>query len=155
LEQTVARIHCGRRTVWRACLLLLLAWGTSQGQRPGGNPEAVRLAREAAELDRRGDVEGAVAAYRRAIALSPSDGLLYFNLGRILADADRLPEAAAAYGQAVALLEKQDKGPAAFHLSSAMNNLALVCYRSAASQGFQRGRGPAPITDTYRLRCAP
>ena len=90
----------------RALLLLLLLPGTGWAQKPGATADVSRFVLEAAERYQKGDLEGAVAAYRRAIAVSPNDGVLYFNLGRMLADSDKLPEAAAAYEQAVTLLEK-------------------------------------------------
>src|SRR5262245_4108888 len=55
------------------------------------------------ELERRGDLDKAEHAYRRAAALAPKDAVPQFNLGNILLAARRLQAAAERYAQAVAL----------------------------------------------------
>jgi predicted O-linked N-acetylglucosamine transferase (SPINDLY family) len=58
---------------------------------------------QAADHHRRGDLAGAAAAYRRAMALVPAHWAVHFSLGNVLYDQRRLDEAVAAYREAVRL----------------------------------------------------
>jgi Flp pilus assembly protein TadD len=89
--------------------------------------EADRATQQGLTLYRDGDLDGAAQAFQKAIALTPKDGLPYFDLGMVLFDKGDLPKAAQAYEAAVALLEKQNLPR--MNLSQALNNLALVYYR--------------------------
>jgi tetratricopeptide (TPR) repeat protein len=48
-----------------------------------------------------GDAEGAAAAFRRAIGIDPADAIAWNNLGQVLHDLGRLPEAIEAFGEAL------------------------------------------------------
>src|SRR5262249_25490274 len=99
--------------------------------------ESSRIASEGARLYTAGNLDGAIAALRRAIALWPKNVLAQFNLGLALGDKGDLNGAAAAYEQAVALMEGppppnapavKSKGPNVV-LGEALNNLAVVYYQ--------------------------
>lgn len=64
------------------------------------HPNAAYLANLGLALRRAGDLEGAIAAYRQALALHPHHGPALDKLGRALMDAGRHAEAEAALGQA-------------------------------------------------------
>ena len=54
-------------------------------------------------LVRKKDIAGAIEGYRRAISIKPDFAEAYFRLGNLLAEENRLDEAAAALGQATIL----------------------------------------------------
>src|SRR5262249_22131699 len=68
------------------------------------NEEARAQALSGLEHDRTGRYSEAVAAYRRALDLAPTDGRLYNNLGNALANLRRYDEAIAALKRAIDLI---------------------------------------------------
>jgi protein O-mannosyl-transferase len=85
------------------------------------------------ELRRRGDTEGAIEEYRKAIALDPAMALAYSNLGAVLQSRGRLVEAESLYLKTIELRP---------NYALAWNNLGIVRYKrgdvSAAAQAFRR-----------------
>ncbi|HTW90364.1 MAG TPA: tetratricopeptide repeat protein [bacterium] len=78
------------------------------------------------ELRNRGDVDGAIAEYRTAIALDSSMALAYSNLGALLQSKGRLAEAESLYLKTIELRPTY---------SLAWNNLAVVRYRRGDGLG--------------------
>src|SRR5438270_2202123 len=105
---------------------LLSVMGAVGQVRPSGS-EAERLAKQGSNLYRDGQYDAAVEAFRKAIAINPAEGLWYFGMGMALADEGKLQDAAQAYEQSAALLQKQKASRV--NVCSALNNLALVYYR--------------------------
>jgi len=81
------------------------------------------------ELRRRGDVDRAVAEYRRAIALDPDMALAYFNLGALLLTKGELAEAESLYRRTMELLPRY---------ALAWNNLAVIRYKQGDAPGALR-----------------
>jgi tetratricopeptide (TPR) repeat protein len=82
-----------------------------------------------AELRRRGDINGAVGEYRRAIALDPGMALAYSNLGALLQSRGELVEAESLYLKTIELLP---------NYALAWNNLAVVRYKRGDGAGAVR-----------------
>jgi tetratricopeptide (TPR) repeat protein/2-polyprenyl-3-methyl-5-hydroxy-6-metoxy-1,4-benzoquinol methylase len=84
-------------------------------------------------LQNLGDMEGAVAGYRRAIALNPDDADSYNNMGNALAALGRTENAVAAFRRALAL----QPGNAVVHnnLGTAQGNMGL---RDEAELSFRK-----------------
>jgi tetratricopeptide (TPR) repeat protein len=85
------------------------------------------------ELRRRGDLNGAIAEYRRAIELDSTMALAYSNLGALLQSGGYLAQAESLYLRTIRLRPDY---------ALAWNNLAIVRYRrgdgSGALQAFRR-----------------
>jgi hypothetical protein len=85
------------------------------------------------ELRRRGDIDGAVTEYRKAIALDPGMALAYSNLGALLQSKGELGEAESLYRKTIELRPKY---------ALAWNNLGIVRYKrgdgAGAVQAFRR-----------------
>jgi tetratricopeptide (TPR) repeat protein len=77
------------------------------------------------ELRRRGDTGGAIAEYRRAIALDPGMALAYSNLGALLQSSGEVAEAESLYLKTIELRPSY---------ALAWNNLAIVRYKRGESQ---------------------
>ena len=115
----------------------------AQTQPTSAQAQVQRLTQQGFERYRHNDLTGAEAIFRQTTTLAPADGLTWFNLGLVLADQGKLPEAAAAYEKSIPLLTKQNIPK--LSLSNACNNLALVYYRqkrfedatARANQGMQ------------------
>jgi tetratricopeptide (TPR) repeat protein len=80
------------------------------------------------------DIDGAIAAYRRAVKLNPSHALAHYNLGILLDARNRLDDAISAYRQAISV--KPDFAPAYNNLGftlQAKQDLdgAIAAYRRA------------------------
>ncbi|MFO7651615.1 MAG: tetratricopeptide repeat protein, partial [bacterium] len=86
------------------------------------------------ELRRRDDADGAIAAYRRVIALDSTAGLAHSNLGALLQAKGRFAEAAEMYRTTVRLLPDY---------ALARNNLGIVLYRLGDAEGAVRELGEA------------
>jgi tetratricopeptide (TPR) repeat protein len=82
------------------------------------DPENAALLNDLAVLyDDAGDHEAAEGTYRRALALDPSHGPTYVNLGTLLADQDRVEEAAAILEQGIAqAADDEDREEAEYYL---------------------------------------
>jgi len=91
------------------------------------------------ELRRRGDTDGAIAEYRRAIALDPAMALAYSNLGALLQSRGELTEAESLYRKTIELRPDY---------ALAWNNLAIIHYkrgdRVGAVRAFRRAIGLKP-----------
>ena len=85
------------------------------------------------ELRRRGDIDGAVTEYRKAIALDPGMALAYSNLGALLQSKGELAQAESLYRRTIELLPRY---------ALAWNNLGIVRYKrgdgTGAVQAFRR-----------------
>ena len=85
------------------------------------------------ELRQRGDIDGAVAEYRKAIGLDSSMALAYSNLGALLQSKGELVEAESLYLKTIELRP---------NYALAWNNLAIVRYKrgdgAGAVQAFRR-----------------
>jgi protein O-mannosyl-transferase len=81
------------------------------------------------ELRRRGDIEGAVTEYRRAIALDPGMALAYSNLGALLQSKGELADAESLYVKTIELRP---------NYALAWNNLATVRYKRGDGAGAVR-----------------
>jgi len=85
------------------------------------------------ELRRRGDIDGAVAEYRKAIGLDPGMALAYSNLGALLQSRGELVEAESLYLKTIELRP---------NYALAWNNLAIVRYKrgdgARSVQAFRR-----------------
>jgi len=79
--------------------------------------------RAAVAAQERGDLEGAIAAYRRAIAIDPRFAEAHANLGAVLARTGRYEEAVRSYERALALNPQ---------LNAARVNLGLAHFRAGA-----------------------
>jgi tetratricopeptide (TPR) repeat protein len=84
-------------------------------------PEAMRLLGLGRDLQAKGRLEEAIAAYRRAAALAPAAPEAHNNLGNALLEAGRPEEAAPCYRQALAL--RPDFAPALINLGNALGEL--------------------------------
>ena len=84
-------------------------------------------------LRRRGDIDGAVAEYRKAIGLDPGMALAYSNLGALLQSKGELVEAESLYLKTIELRP---------NYALAWNNLAIVRYKrgdgASAVSAFRR-----------------
>lgn len=118
----------GRARVWRDGFWL---FSRMTREAPGYAAGHFNLA---FELRRRGDEDGAIAAYRRVIALDSTAGLAWSNLGALLQAKGRLAEAAAMYRTTVRLLPDY---------ALARNNLGIVLYRLGDAEGAVRELGEA------------
>jgi len=78
------------------------------------------------ELRQHGDVDGAVAEYRKAIALDSGMALAYSNLGALLQSKGELAEAEFLYGRTIELRP---------HYALAWNNLAIIRYKRGDGAG--------------------
>jgi tetratricopeptide (TPR) repeat protein len=78
------------------------------------------------ELRRRGDVDGAVTEYRKAIALDPGMALAYSNLGALLQSKNELAEAESLYRKTIELRPEY---------ALAWNNLGIVRYKRGDGNG--------------------
>src|SRR5437879_7696903 len=107
-------------------LLLLILFSALVASLPAQTP-VQRLTQQGFDAYRRGDFAAASSFFRQTTTLAPADGLTWFNLGLVLADQGKLPEAAEAYEKAAGLLVKQNTPK--LNLSNAYNNLALVYLR--------------------------
>jgi len=91
------------------------------------------------ELRRRGDIDGAMAEYRKAIALDPTMALAYSNLGALVQSRGRLAEAESLYLKTIALRPGY---------ALAWNNLGIVRYRrgdgNGAAEAFRRALALKP-----------
>jgi tetratricopeptide (TPR) repeat protein len=81
------------------------------------------------DLRRRGDVDGAVAEYRKAIELDPGMALAYSNLGALLQSRGELVEAESLYLKTIGLRS---------NYALAWNNLAIVRYKRGDGAGAVR-----------------
>jgi tetratricopeptide (TPR) repeat protein len=84
----------------------LACCGIAKGQ---VNPQVAQLVTKAANLNSRGDYDGAAALYRQALGLTPNDSDLYTNLGQVLTNKGAYADAADVYEKSVAILT--EKGP--------------------------------------------
>ena len=87
-------------------------------------------------LQDRGDVEGAVAAYRRAVEVEPTHAFAWVNLGRLLDDRLAWDEALACYDRAIALPAGEQDAVAWSNRGNTLLSLdrfeeALACYERA------------------------
>ena len=71
-----------------------------------------------------GDLEGAIAAYQRAISLDPTYAAAYQNLGVALFKLNKIPDSIAAFRQAVALY-RQTRPAEAEQLLQGIRNLGI------------------------------
>jgi hypothetical protein len=117
----------GRMRVWRDGYTLFRQMTTESPNYPAAHFNY------AFELRRRGDIDGAVAEYRKAIALDPDMALAYSNLGALLQSRGQLLGAESLY------LRTIDLRPS---YALAWNNLGIVRYRrgdgEGAAQAFRR-----------------
>jgi tetratricopeptide (TPR) repeat protein len=81
------------------------------------------------ELRRRGDIDGAVTEYRKAIALDPGMALAYSNLGALMQSRGELVEAESLYLMTIGLRPDY---------ALAWNNLAIVRYKRGDGVGAVR-----------------
>jgi tetratricopeptide (TPR) repeat protein len=97
----------------------------------------------------RGDVDGAIAHYRRALGIRPDDEASHVNLGNALARIGRAEEAAAQYGEALRV--RPDDTDALTDLG----NLDLAARRYArAVDEYARVLGLRPADSGVRRSCA-
>ena len=92
-------------------LLLFVALAplsVSVAQTNSAQTQVQRLTQQGFQLYRSGDLDSAAAVFRQTTILAPADGLTWFNLGLVLADQGKLPEAAAAYEKSISALSKQN-----------------------------------------------
>ena len=66
-------------------------------EQSGKSEQAIRYADEGILCKRKGDYEGAIKNYKKAIELSPETGMYYYNLGKTLYLTERYEEAKRAY----------------------------------------------------------
>ena len=104
----------------RALYLLFLPLALLRA--PGPAEDTAAAYARAVSLQQAGDVEGAVRAYREALARDPGNAQVRSNLGAALASLGRYAEAISAYREALAAAP----GNAAIR-----TNLALAYYKSA------------------------
>ncbi|MGA9587707.1 MAG: tetratricopeptide repeat protein [Terracidiphilus sp.] len=92
---------------------------TSQGRTPatGSNASFDALARKAGEARDAGQLDEAVNAYRRALAINPKWAEGWWSLGTLYYDGDRYAEAQLAFKRVVALDPKQGTARAMLGLS--------------------------------------
>ncbi len=112
-----------RMRVWRDGHTLFRQMTREAPQYPAGHFN------HAFELRRRGDIDGAVAEYRKAIELDPEMALAYSNLGALLQSRGELVEAESLYQTTIGLRP---------NYALAWNNLAIVRYRRGDGAGAVR-----------------
>jgi protein O-mannosyl-transferase len=112
-----------RMRVWRDGYTLFRQMTREAPQYPAGHFNF------AFELRRRGDIDGAVAEYRQAIALDSGMALAYSNLGALLQSRSELVEAESLYLKTIGLRP---------NYALAWNNLAIVRYRRGDGAGAVR-----------------
>jgi tetratricopeptide (TPR) repeat protein len=114
-----------RRSCLLAVFLMLCGREVLAQEAAAPGAEAARQARaafaQAVELQQKGDLEGAVAAYRRFLELQPNNVEAHSNLGAALARQGRSEEAIEQYGRALAI----DPARTVVRL-----NLALALYKA-------------------------
>src|SRR5690349_20427627 len=99
--------------------------------------ESSRLTDEGVRLYSDGNLDGAIATLKKAVATWPQNSIAYFSLGLALTDKGDFGTAATAYEQEIALMEAPPPPgtPAApnrkpnIALIESLNNLALVYYQ--------------------------
>ncbi len=109
-----------RMRVWRDAYTLFRRMTTESPTYPAAHFNY------AFELRRLGDIDGAMVAYRKAIALDPGMALAYSNLGALLQSRGQLVEAESLYLKTIELRPDY---------SLAWNNLGIVRYRRGDSDG--------------------
>ena len=112
-----------RMRVWRDGYTLFRQMTREAPQYPAGHFNY------AFELRRRGDIDGAVAEYRSAIALDPGMALAYSNLGALLQSKGELADAESLYVKTIELRP---------NYALAWNNLATVRYKRGDGVGAVR-----------------
>ncbi len=117
----------GRMMVWKDGYMLFRQMTEQAPQYPAAHFNY------AFQLRQRGDVDAAIAEYRKAIALDPNMALAYSNLAALLQSKGELAEAESLYLRTIDLLPGY---------SLAWNNLAIVRYK--------RGDGPGAIRAFWR-----
>jgi tetratricopeptide (TPR) repeat protein len=102
-------------------------------------PSPEKLLRHAAELQRAGDLEGAVKGYREFLGLQPNEAPVHSNLGVLLSHLGRYDEAVVEYQKALDL-DPQN--------ASIVRNLGLAYYKSGripdAANAFSKAKTLAP-----------
>jgi tetratricopeptide (TPR) repeat protein len=90
--------------VKRGAVLVLVAALLAGAQAPRANAdEATEALRSGAELHRRGDLEGALAAFERVVALAPESSFAWYNRGLVRRELKDCSGAVEDFGRAIAL----------------------------------------------------
>lgn len=122
-----------RMTIWKDGYTLFQRMTTEAPEYPAAHFNY------AFELRRRGDTDGAIAEYRKAIGLDPGMALAYSNLGALLQSRGELTEAESLYRKTIELRPGY---------ALAWNNLAIIHYRrgdnAGAVRAFRRAIGLKP-----------